>query len=50
MTALVLVAPGATDYPWPDGDPYFVRAGALVNADDRDALLELGLRTWAPPG
>lgn len=50
VTSLVLVAPGATDYPWPAGDPFFVQAGSLVHAGDRDTLLELGLRTWAPLG
>jgi pimeloyl-ACP methyl ester carboxylesterase len=36
VTSLVLAAPGAQDYPWPQDDPF--------------GLVALGLRTWAPLG
>jgi 3-oxoadipate enol-lactonase len=48
--ALILVAPGVHDYPWPRGDPYGHRFEALFTAGDRDGLAELGLRTWAAAG
>jgi 3-oxoadipate enol-lactonase len=48
--ALVLVAPGVHDYPWPHGDPYGQEFEALFTAGDRDGLAELGLRTWAAAG
>jgi 3-oxoadipate enol-lactonase len=48
--ALVLVAPGIHDYPWPADDPFSRDAGPLMAAEDRDALVRLGLRTWAPAG
>lgn len=48
VSALVLVAPGVHDYPWPLDDPYFQRAGSLIEAGDQDGLLNLGLATWAP--
>jgi 3-oxoadipate enol-lactonase len=50
VTALVLVAPGVHDYPWPADDPYMREAGRLIEAGDRDELVALGLRTWAPAG
>jgi 3-oxoadipate enol-lactonase len=48
--ALALVAPGIHDYPWPADDEYFRECGPLIAAADRDALLRLGLRVWAPAG
>jgi 3-oxoadipate enol-lactonase len=48
--ALILLAPGAPDYPWPEDDPYFRELGALAPAADRDGIVALGLRTWAPGG
>ena len=48
--ALILVAPGIEDYPWPDDDPYFAEFGALFEAGDREGLVALGLRTWAAAG
>lgn len=46
--ALILAAPGCQDYPWPHDDPYGAEFGALFTAGDRDGLVALGLRTWAP--
>jgi 3-oxoadipate enol-lactonase len=48
--ALILIAPGIHDYPWPDDDPYFQECGRLITAADHDELVRLGLRTWAPAG
>jgi 3-oxoadipate enol-lactonase len=45
--ALVLLAPGVQDYPWPEDDPYNTEFMALATAGDRAGLAELGLRTWA---
>jgi pimeloyl-ACP methyl ester carboxylesterase len=50
VTALVLVAPGVHDYPWPQDDPYGEEFGALFSAGDREGLVRLGLRTWAAAG
>lgn len=50
VTALVLVAPGAHDYPWPENDPYLREAARLIDAGDRERLVDLGVRTWAPAG
>ena len=50
VSALVLVAPGIGDYPWPPGDPYGAEFGKLFEAGDRDGLVALGLRTWAAAG
>jgi 3-oxoadipate enol-lactonase len=50
VAALVLVAPGVQDYPWPEDDPYFVEGTRLFEADDREGALALGLRTWAAAG
>jgi len=50
VSALVLVAPGVQDYPWPPDDPFGREFGALFTAGDRDGLAELGLRTWAAAG
>ena len=50
VSALVLVAPGVDDYPWPAGDPYFAEFGSLFAAGDREGLVALGLRTWAAAG
>jgi pimeloyl-ACP methyl ester carboxylesterase len=50
VAALILVAPGIQDYPWPQDDPYFAEFGALYEAGDRDGLVTLGLRTWAAAG
>lgn len=46
--ALVLLAPGVQDYPWPPDDPFGRQGGELHRAGDRDGLIELGLRTHAP--
>jgi 3-oxoadipate enol-lactonase len=48
--ALILVAPGVEDYPWPADDPYFAEFGAAFEAGDREGLVALGLRTWAAAG
>lgn len=50
VSALVLVAPGFQDYPWPQDDPYFQEFEELYTAGDRDGLVALGLRTWAVAG
>jgi pimeloyl-ACP methyl ester carboxylesterase len=50
VRALTLIAPGIHDYPWPADDPYFGACGPLIAAQDRDSLVRLGLRTWAPGG
>jgi pimeloyl-ACP methyl ester carboxylesterase len=50
VSGLVLVAPGIHDYPWPADDPFFRECSPLIAAEDRDSLLRLGLRTWAPAG
>jgi 3-oxoadipate enol-lactonase len=50
VTALVLVAPGVHDYPWPEDDPYMREVARLTEEEDREGLVALGLRTWAPAG
>jgi 3-oxoadipate enol-lactonase len=47
VSALVLLAPGVQDYPWPMDDPYNTEFVALATAGDRAGLAELGVRTWA---
>jgi pimeloyl-ACP methyl ester carboxylesterase len=47
VAALVLIAPGAHDYPWPQDDPYLREFTRLESLGNRGALLEFGLRTWA---
>jgi pimeloyl-ACP methyl ester carboxylesterase len=47
VSALVLLAPGVQDYPWPHDDPFWQQIEAAFTAGDADALTELGLRTWA---
>jgi 3-oxoadipate enol-lactonase len=47
VSALLLLAPGVQDYPWPPDDPYVSAFAALFAAGDRAGLTELGLRTWA---
>lgn len=48
VAALVLAAPGAPGYPWPEDDPYVLEFGRLFAARDADGLTRLGLATWAP--
>ncbi|HEY2287302.1 MAG TPA: alpha/beta hydrolase [Streptosporangiaceae bacterium] len=48
--ALILLAPGVPDYPWPEDDPFFRELGELARAADRDGIAALGLRTWAAGG
>jgi len=50
LSALILVAPGVQDYPWPQDDPYLAEFGARFAAGDREGLVALGLRTWAAAG
>lgn len=50
VSALMLLAPGVQDYPWPMDDPYNTEFMALATAGDRAGLAELGLRTWAAAG
>ena len=47
VAALVLVAPGAPDYPWPQDDPYVGEFGRRYTAGDQEGLVQLGLATWA---
>jgi pimeloyl-ACP methyl ester carboxylesterase len=50
VRALTLIAPGIHDYPWPADDPFFGECSPLIAVQDRDSLVRLGLRTWAPAG
>lgn len=50
VRALTLAAPGIHDYPWPADDAYFCECSKLIEAGDRERLVRLGLRTWAPAG
>jgi 3-oxoadipate enol-lactonase len=50
VMGLVLLAPGIHDYLWPAEDPFYQECSPLIAAEDRDGLLGLGLRTWAPAG
>lgn len=50
VRALLLLAPGVSDYPWPLDDPYFTGFAALFAAGDRDGITALALRTWAAAG
>ena len=47
VSALVLLAPGVQDYPWPMDDPYNAEFMALASKGDRAGVADLGLRTWA---
>lgn len=47
VASLVLIAPGADDYPWPQDDPYLAEFMKLYSAGDQDGLVRLGLETWA---
>jgi 3-oxoadipate enol-lactonase len=48
VSALVLLAPGVDDYPWPPDDPYWREFDTALAAGDADALAKLGMRTSAP--
>jgi pimeloyl-ACP methyl ester carboxylesterase len=50
VRTLLLLAPGAPDYPWALDDPYFTEMDRLITAGDRDAIAALGMRTWAAGG
>jgi 3-oxoadipate enol-lactonase len=50
VASLILVAPGAPDYPWPPDDPYVAEFMRLYSAGDQDGLVRLGLATWAAAG
>ena len=47
VASLILIAPGAPDYPWPQDDPYMGEFFRLFTAGDREGLISLGLKTWA---
>lgn len=47
VSGLLLLAPGVPDYPWPHDDPYWQEFETAFTAGDREALIDLGLRTWA---
>jgi 3-oxoadipate enol-lactonase len=50
VSGLVLIAPGIHDYPWPADDPFYRECSPLIAVQDRDSLVRLGMRTWAPAG
>ena len=50
VASLILIAPGAPDYPWPHEDPYWGEFVRLYSARDREGLIGLGLKTWAAAG
>ncbi len=50
VASLLLIAPGAPDYPWPQDDPYLGEFSRLFAAGDREGLVSLGLKTWAAAG
>lgn len=50
VAALILIAPGTEDYPWPEDDLYLRECGRLIQSRDVGGLTELGLRTWAQAG
>ncbi len=50
VAALLLLAPGVQDYPWPPDDPYLAEFAVLAATGDSSALVRLGLRTWAAAG
>jgi 3-oxoadipate enol-lactonase len=50
VAALILVAPGAPDYPWPPDDPYIGEFIRRYTTGDREGLVQLGLATWAAAG
>jgi pimeloyl-ACP methyl ester carboxylesterase len=50
VSALILLAPGLHDYPWPPYDPYGAEFERLFTAGNSDGLIALGLRTWAAAG
>ncbi|MFF9819272.1 alpha/beta fold hydrolase [Streptomyces sp. NPDC014006] len=50
MTALVLLCPGVTGYPWPEEPEVEAEYEALVKAGDVEGLVAFGLRKWAAAG
>lgn len=50
VRSLVLIAPGVSDFPWPDHGPFYGEFGPLYEAGDREGLVALGLKTWAAAG
>jgi 3-oxoadipate enol-lactonase len=50
VRGLILIAPGIHDYPRPADDPFYRECSPLIALEDRDSLVRLGLRTWAPAG
>lgn len=47
VRSLVLIAPGVSDYPWPEHEPFYAGFGPLYEVGDREGLVALGLKTWA---
>jgi 3-oxoadipate enol-lactonase len=47
VAGLVLIAPGAHDYPWPLDDPYYTEFDRQSRLGNDGGLVQLGLRTWA---
>jgi pimeloyl-ACP methyl ester carboxylesterase len=50
VAELVLLAPGVAGYPWPADDPFGVEIDEAVLAKDFEAVVQIGLRTWARSG
>ncbi|MBR7827615.1 alpha/beta hydrolase [Actinospica sp. MGRD01-02] len=50
VAELILLAPGASGYPWPRDDPFMSDISAAVQARDVEGAVEIGLRTWARAG
>ncbi|MEU9517800.1 MULTISPECIES: alpha/beta fold hydrolase [unclassified Streptomyces] len=50
VTALVLLCPGITGYPWPEEPKFDAEYDALIEAGDVEGLVTLGLREWAAAG
>lgn len=50
VAELVLLAPGVSGYPWPSQDPFMAMMSAAVRARDVEAMVSIGMLTWAPGG
>ena len=50
VAELLLLAPGVSGYPWPADDPFMKEMTAAAEANDVEAAVEIGLRTWARGG
>jgi len=50
VAELVLLAPGVSGYPWPADDPFVTAMQTAVRHRNIEAMVSLGLLTWAPAG